>query len=124
MMRLNRESLQVVQSETAADSAVHLLPYVISASIAAGVTSFGATKTRYYNPFFILGGALFTIGMGFVSRIDDTLTQHAKFSYEVLVGTGVGLTVLGNIAPCHIDLPEKDHAIGNGLTGLGGALGA
>lgn len=101
-----------------------MLPYVISATVAAGVTSFGSTILRYYNPFFIIGGALFTIGMGFVSQIDDDISQWTKFSYEVLVGTGVGLTVLGNIAPCHIDLPEEYHAIGNGMTGLGGALGA
>lgn len=72
----------------------------------------------------MIGGALFTIGMGLVSRMDETVTQATKFTYEILVGTGVGLTVLGNIAPCHIDLPEKDHALASGITGLGGALGA
>lgn len=115
---------QVVQGETAGDSALHMLPYVVSATIAAGITSFGATKVRYYNPFFVLGGGLFTVGMGFVSQMDESIVQKTKFSYELLVGTGVGLTVLGNVAPCHIDLPEKDHAIANGVTGLGGALGA
>lgn len=36
------------------------------------------------------------------------------------------LTLFGSkdISPCHTDLPEKDHAIANGVTGLGGALGA
>lgn len=115
---------QVVQGETATESALHMLPYVISATVAAGITSFGSTKVRYYNPFFVLGGGLFTIGMGFVSQMDDSVGQKAKFSYEILIGTGVGLMVLGNVAPCHIDLPEKDHAIANGVTGLGGALGA
>lgn len=101
-----------------------MLPYVISATVAAGITSFGATILRYYNPFFISGGILFTVGLGFVSQIDETLTEGTKFSYEILVGTGVGLMVLGNVAPCHIDLPEKDHAVASGITGLGGALGA
>ncbi|KAJ4415771.1 hypothetical protein N0V82_007133 [Gnomoniopsis sp. IMI 355080] len=64
-----------------------------------------------------MGGVLFSTGLGFVSHMNENITQQMKFAYEVLVGTGVGLMVMAN-------LPLKDHAIANGVTGLGGALGA
>ncbi|KAJ4390533.1 hypothetical protein N0V93_004129 [Gnomoniopsis smithogilvyi] len=115
---------QVVQAETAADSAIHMLPYVISATVTAAITSLGATIIRLYNPFFITGGVLFSVGLGLISHMNENVVQVTKFGYEVLVGSGVGLMVMANISPCHTDLPEKDHAIANGVTGLGGALGA
>lgn len=115
---------QVVQGYTASESALHLLPYVISATAAAGFTSVGSARLRYYNPFFISGAVLICVGMGFISQADGTISAQAKTGYEIAFGFGVGLTVLGNIAPCHIDLPERDHAIVNGVTGLSGALGA
>lgn len=116
---------QVVQGENALQSAVNLLPYLLASTVAAGVTTAGAsTKVKYYNPFFMIGGSFFTIGMGLVSGMGEDISQSTKFGYEILVGTGVGMMVLSNIAPLHIDIPDKDHALASGVTGLGGALGA
>lgn len=116
---------QVVQGQNSLQSAENLLPYLLSATIAAGITTACAsTKVKYYNPFFMVGGSCFTIGMGLVSGMGENIAPITKFGYEILVGVGVGMMVLSNIAPIHIDIEDKDHALASGVTGLGGALGA
>lgn len=92
---------QVVQGDTATISAVHMLPYVISATVTAGITSLGSTISRYYNPFFLLGGMLLSTGLGLISQVDSAIAQWTKFGIEILVGSGVGFMVLGTVASQH-----------------------
>lgn len=73
-----------------------MLPYVISATITAAITSLGATVIRLYNPFFIMGGIMFSVGLGLISHMDENIAQTMKFGYEVLVGTGVGFMVMAS----------------------------
>ncbi|CAN8097829.1 unnamed protein product [Discula destructiva] len=116
--------LQVVQGDSPGQSAINLLPYVISATIASGLTAFIVPRARYYNPFFLIGGIMFVIGMGFISKIDQHITRAMNSGLQVVTGVGVGILVLANVAPCHIDLPEKDHAIANGLAFFASSLGS
>lgn len=73
-----------------------MLPYVISATVAAAITSVGATIIGVYNPFFISGGLLLSTGLGLISRMDENIAQNTKLAYEVLVGTGVGFMVMAS----------------------------
>lgn len=73
-----------------------MLPYVISATVTAAITSVGATIVRVYNPFFISGGLLLSTGLGLISRMDEDIAQNTKLAYEVLVGTGVGFMVMAS----------------------------
>lgn len=73
-----------------------MLPYVISATVTAGVTALGATVIRIYNPFFVAGGVLFSVGLGLISQMNETISQETKIIYEILVGTGVGCMVMAS----------------------------
>ncbi|KAL5313215.1 hypothetical protein ACEPPN_018948 [Leptodophora sp. 'Broadleaf-Isolate-01'] len=115
---------QSIRGETPLQSAVSLIPYVVAASVGATLVGIGISFVLYYNPFFILGGISFAIGSAFIYTFDDK-TKLLKMSiFEAVLGIGAGFLTLANIAPCHIQLEEKDHSVANGFLFLSSLLGA
>lgn len=115
---------QSVLGQTAQQSAISLLPYVIASSIGAMLVGIGVSFFPYYNPFFLVGGATFVVGAALVHTLDDHITLLQRAGYEVVLGAGAGLLILANVAPCHIQLEERDHAVANGFLFLSSLLGA
>lgn len=113
-----------MQGDSPGQSAITLLPYVVSATVASGVIAFVVPRARYYNPFFLAGGVLFSVGMGLISKVDVNISTIHLAGLQIISGIGVGILVLANVAPCHTDLPEKDHAIANGLAFFCSSLGS
>lgn len=110
--------------ETAEQSALNLLPYVVSVSLAAAITGVTVSFLRYYNPLFKLGSILFAIGAGLTITFNETTTLGVRIAYETIMGVGVGFLMLANVSPCQTFLDEKDHAVANGLTFFSSLLGA
>ncbi|KAF8850742.1 MFS general substrate transporter, partial [Acephala macrosclerotiorum] len=115
---------QAVQGQTAQESAVSLLPYVLSVGAGAIITGLAVSKVRYYNPFFILGGALFATGAGLIHTFNIDTSVRTRIGYEVLLGFGVGFLMLANVAACHTSLEEEYHSIAQGLTFFCSLLGS
>lgn len=115
---------QVVKGDSPGQSAVHLLPYVVSATIGSCLTAVCVPRARYYNPFFVIGGVLFVVGSALTSRIDQNVGALYLSGLQAITGFGVGILVLANVVPCHIDLPEKDHSLANGLAFFLSSLGS
>ncbi|KAH8880114.1 MFS general substrate transporter [Thozetella sp. PMI_491] len=115
---------QSVIGESAQESALSLLPYVIAVSLAAILVGVAVSYVHYYNPFFTVGGVVFVVGSFFVSSINATTSPVSRALFEATLGAGVGFITLANVAPCHIQLDEKDHAIANGLLFMSSLLGA
>ncbi|OCK77070.1 MFS general substrate transporter [Lepidopterella palustris CBS 459.81] len=116
---------QAVQGKSAQTSAIHLLPYVLGTCIGSTIAAVGVFKIRYYNPFFIVGGACIVAGSALITftfTIDTTITKW--FSYEILLGIGVGFCIIANVVPGQTLLREEYHSIANGLTFLSSMLGA
>jgi hypothetical protein len=84
----------------------------------------GVGYIRYYNPFFMLGAVLFSVGAGLVYTLDANASGIERAIFQAVLGTGVGMLTLANVAPCHIQLDEKDHSVANELTFLSSLTGA
>lgn len=115
---------QSVQGATAQQSATSLLPYIIMVSIASVIVGVGVSFVHYYNPFFITGGVIFALGSGLIFTFDDETTPLKRAICESVLGIGTGFILLGNVAPCHIQLDEKDHSEATGFLFLSSLLGA
>lgn len=113
----------MVQGNSPGRSAIYLLPYVVSACVASVFVALIVPKARYYNPFFLLGSVLLVLGVGSMTLIDPDFTEKQSAVILITTGIGVGMLVLANVAPCHIDLPEKDHGVANGLAFFSSSLG-
>jgi MFS transporter, DHA2 family, glioxin efflux transporter len=115
---------QSVKGVTAEQSAVDLLPYVAAVSAGAVIVGVLVSFVQYYNAFFIVGGVCFALGSGLIFTLDDTTTTLQTALYESVLGFGAGFVMLGNVAPCHTELDEKDHSEANGFLFLSSLLGA
>jgi len=115
---------QSVVGETAKQSAIHLLPYVVAASVASVLVGVGIPLVRYYNPFFILGSLLLVLGSGLVYTFDAQTSALNRSLSEAVLGSGAGFLILANVAPCHIQLEEEYHSVATGFLFLASLLGA
>jgi hypothetical protein len=115
---------QSVQGQSAQESAISLLPYVLSVSVGAVITGLGVSKVRYYNPFFVCGGLLFAIGAGLIHSFDINTSVKTRIAYEAILGLGVGLLMLANVASSQISLEEEYHPTAQGLTFFCSLLGS
>ncbi|KAH8589520.1 major facilitator superfamily domain-containing protein [Bisporella sp. PMI_857] len=115
---------QTVDGQSAEESAISLLPYAISVSAGAFITSLIVSKTRYYNPFFIFGGALLATGAGLTCTLDINTPSVTRTIYQSILGSGFGCLMLANVAACQTSLADEHHSIAQGLTFFASLLGS
>lgn len=83
--------LQFAKGETALDSGVHLLPFILVLVFAVMLNGAMMAKVGYYMPWYLFGSVLAVIGSALLYTIDLD-TPHAKiYGYSVLTAFGVGL---------------------------------
>jgi len=85
--------LQVVQSSTAMDAGLKLIPFmlgILSASIASGKR---ISKTGHYKKFPIVGTGLMTIGIILMRNLGIGTSFWELAGYELLIGIGIGLSM-------------------------------
>ncbi|MGA5293020.1 MDR family MFS transporter [Streptomyces koyangensis] len=118
---------QVVQSASAADSGLLLLPMMIATLVTSNIAGKVMTATGRYKVFPVLGSALLVVGMGLLSTMDTGTSRFATSAYMAVVGAGTGFTLqmANTIAQNAVDL--RDMGAASGATqlfrSLGGSLG-
>lgn len=118
---------QVVQSASAADSGLLLLPMMIATLVTSNIAGKVMTATGRYKVFPVLGSALLVVGMGLLSTMDTDTSRFATSAYMALVGAGTGFTLqmANTIAQNAVGL--RDMGAASAATqlfrSLGGSLG-
>ncbi|MFE1146258.1 MDR family MFS transporter [Streptomyces albidoflavus] len=118
---------QVVQSASAADSGLLLLPMMIATLVTSNIAGKVMTATGRYKVFPVLGSALLVVGMGLLSTMDTGTSRFATSAYMAVVGAGTGFTLqmANTIAQNAVDL--RDMGAASAATqlfrSLGGSLG-
>lgn len=101
-----------------------LIPYVISVSVAVGITGTTVTFWRYYTPYFMIGGIGIATGAGLIFNIDVDTSTATRVVYECVLGAGVGLLMLANVMPCQTVVAMEHHSIAQSLAFFSSLLGA
>lgn len=102
---------QILNNTNAFESGVRILPFTLGIALAAGTT--GALTARGRVPVFLVfcaSAVLQVLGVGLLYSVAANTELGGKvYGYQVLAGTGVGLTLTAAIliAPSLVD--------GNGL---------
>ncbi|MFI1312233.1 MDR family MFS transporter [Streptomyces albidoflavus] len=118
---------QVVQSASAADSGLLLLPMMIATLVTSNIAGKVMTATGRYKVFPVLGSALLVVGMGLLSTMDTGTSRFATSAYMAVVGAGTGFTLqmANTVAQNAVDL--RDMGAASAATqlfrSLGGSLG-
>jgi hypothetical protein len=91
---------QVVSGVNPAQSGVRIIPLIACGSVFSIVTGLLISFTREYQLIMIVGNALLTIGSGLVYTLDANSPTRAWAGYQVILGTGLGLSVQVAIIVC------------------------
>ena len=100
---------QFIRGESAIQSAVHLLPFLITAVFAMLVSGLLISSFGYYKLWFVAGSILALI-ISVVLYTLDIDTSHRKIiGYLIMGGVGIGLYAM-NAAPVMSAIVAKSHA--------------
>ncbi|KAJ5931925.1 Major facilitator superfamily domain general substrate transporter [Penicillium verrucosum] len=84
---------QAINGDSPMASGIKNIPTILSTSIATFLSSAIVTKVGYYQPFLLAGSILATIGAGLIYTFDLTSGLGPIIGYQILYGTGTGLSV-------------------------------
>jgi EmrB/QacA subfamily drug resistance transporter len=118
---------QSVQSASATNSGLLLLPMMVGTVAASLIAGKVMTQTGKYKIFPVVGAAALAIGMGLLSTMDTDTSRFTTSAYMLLVGIGTGFTIqmANTIAQNAVEL--RDMGAASAATSLfrtlGGSLG-
>ncbi|KAG0633768.1 major facilitator superfamily domain-containing protein [Tuber brumale] len=81
---------QFVRGDTALEAAVRLLPFIIIMVVFCIVNGGAMSKTGYYAPWYLFGGAMVLIGGSLMYTVEETTSTAKVYGYTILIGIGSG----------------------------------
>jgi MFS family permease len=117
---------QVVRGESAIRSGVLLLPLVTVQTVTSFVTGFVQSKTGDYWWALTIGFAMWSIGLGLLSTINETTPTAHLIGFQIIDGIGAGQTFQTSLVAIQAAVERKDMAVATGMRNfmrmLGGTL--
>ncbi|KAF3931139.1 hypothetical protein ABW20_dc0109309 [Dactylellina cionopaga] len=100
---------QFSKGDSAIDSAVRLLPFVIILVAFVMINGFFMPVFGYYMPWYLFSGVFMLIGGGLMYSITPTTSIAAVYGYSILVavGGGVASQIAYSVAPAKAMATEK-----------------
>ncbi|KFZ03942.1 hypothetical protein V502_10536 [Pseudogymnoascus sp. VKM F-4520 (FW-2644)] len=99
---------QFSRGDNALQAAVRLLPLIILLSATIMAQGFFMSKLGYYQPWYLVGGALLLVGDVLLSRIDENTSVAKIYGYEILVAIGAGAFIQAGYATIQTVVPVSD----------------
>lgn len=106
---------QAIKNETAITSGVDTIPYLASNFVCTMIAGFFVTKSGYFNPPAILGGAIATVGCGLITLYDVDTPTGRWIGYLIIAGGGIGFAVQQGIVAVQAVLPQEVVPIATSL---------
>ncbi|WP_407077932.1 MFS transporter [Streptomyces sp. NPDC126499] len=120
--------LQMVEGATATESGLLMLPLMGGIVIASIVSGHLITRTGHYKVYPVLGGAVSTLGMWLLSRMDTDTPRLTHSLWQAVLGVGIGLVmpvlvlaVQNSVRPADLGTATSAH---NYFRQIGGSVGA
>jgi hypothetical protein len=84
---------QSVGNATASESGIRLIPLILGVSVATIIANGILTFWRHYTPFLVIGAISATVGVALVHSLDANADIAKWIGYEIIIATGVGLSL-------------------------------
>lgn len=107
---------QSVGNTTASQSGVRLIPLVLGVSVATMVANGVLTFWRHYTPFLVVGAISATVGLALVHSLDADAGIARWIGYEIIIATGVGLSLQVPMIANQAQVGAEDIAAVTSLT--------
>ncbi|KAL1626906.1 hypothetical protein SLS54_002444 [Diplodia seriata] len=118
---------QLAYARSATVSGLLLLPLTLTQTLASTLTGLLVSATGRYREAILAGWALWAVGLGLFSTLDDYSGVGKQVGYAVLTGAGVGATLQPSLVAIQAGVPRGDMAVvtawRNFVRNLGATLG-
>ncbi|KAI9653206.1 MAG: hypothetical protein M1831_006164 [Alyxoria varia] len=81
---------QFVRDDAPVEAAVRLLPFIFTFVFATMLNGVMMTKTGYYMPWYLAGGALILVGGVLMYGVDQYTKPGSIYGYSILISIGAG----------------------------------
>jgi hypothetical protein len=120
------EWFQVVKGDSPSTSGIHMLPSMLSQTVAALVSGIGITMLGYYNPFIIVGPALMSVAAGLITTLKVDSRSAEWIGYQIINGVGSGFFMTAPMIAVQTVLSPANTPVGIAIVSFfqmfGGAL--
>ncbi|KAH8651949.1 major facilitator superfamily domain-containing protein [Tricladium varicosporioides] len=99
---------QFSRGDNALEAAVRLLPLIIVLSATIMANGYFMSKLGFYQPWYLIGGALAVAGDVLLSLIDENTNVANIYGYEILVAVGSGAFIQAGYATIQTVVPPAD----------------
>lgn len=93
MLLSSPQYLQITRGDSAIRSGVLILPLLLTVTFAVFVSGQIISRTGEYKPSIVCGYAIWTIGLGLLSTLDQHTSTGKLVGYLILNGIGQGQTL-------------------------------
>ncbi|KAK4629563.1 Efflux pump bfoC [Fulvia fulva] len=114
---------QAIMGASVIDSAVNMLPLVVTCSVFSILAGVLVTSTGYFTPPAIAGTSLTLIGAGLLTTLGEHTITVTWAGFQILVGVGLGLSLQQGIFSMQVVLNAADIPAGTSLQTLCQSLG-
>ncbi|WP_433171052.1 MDR family MFS transporter [Actinoallomurus sp. CA-150999] len=118
---------QTVQGASATNSGILLLPMMFPMFIIGPLVGQVISRTGRYKIFQILGGAVLTVGMYLLTRLDVSTTKLTSGAYMVVFGIGMAMSMQLTMLIAQNSAEQRDMGVASSTSNffrlIGGAFG-
>ncbi|KAE9392263.1 MFS general substrate transporter [Gymnopus androsaceus JB14] len=114
---------QAVKHTTAEGSGVHILPLIVSLTLAAVLAGLFITATGHYVPCLWVGNVIMIVGCGMLSTLDVDSPLSHWLGYQIILGAGTGLGSQVPFLSIQVELKPADTPLGLSIIMVGNSLG-
>jgi Na+/melibiose symporter-like transporter len=115
---------QAVQSASATNSGVLLMPMLLTMTVVSFVVGRATTRTGRYRVFPIAGAVLMTAGMVLLSTMDTGTSRWTAGAYMAVLGAGVGFLMQITMLVAQNSVAARDMGVASSTSTLFRTLGA
>jgi len=114
---------QFVRGDTALEAAVRLLPFIILMVFFCIVNGGAMSKTGYYAPWYLFGGAMVLIGGALMYTVEETTSTAKIYGYTILIGIGSGSYIQASFSVAQAKVKPEQLASAVGYISLAQTTG-
>ncbi|GAA5914845.1 hypothetical protein JCM6882_007818 [Rhodosporidiobolus microsporus] len=111
LCQLLPQFFQVVQGHSAIRSGVLIIPQLVTTTVLVFISGQIVSRTGEYKPSICVGYALWTVGLGLLSTLDENSSTARIVGYQLLNGAGQGQTLQTSMVAAQAAVARSEMSV-------------
>ncbi|GAA5852322.1 hypothetical protein JCM8547_006738 [Rhodosporidiobolus lusitaniae] len=114
---------QVVHGKSPVMAGVLIIPQLVTVTLFVAISGIVVSKTGQYKPLVLVGFALWTVGLGLLSTLDENSSTARIIGFELLNGAGQGQTLQTTVVAAQAAVQRSEMSVVTSVRNFVRALG-